>query len=136
MLFNEICKLKNILGGINDENGDLQETTSSVELLPSFLEGQTATIRKAYETAVTVKGLLPYIPCYCGCGESAGHQSNLNCFHHQLQFFQLLSSELTIESKQLHFSGSFIKTFTVPYDLSPQIHPDLQTSHRSNLMWV
>jgi hypothetical protein len=67
------------------ENGDLQETTSSVELLPSFLEGQSATIRKAYETAVTVKGLLPYIPCYCGCGASAGHQSNLNCFIREIK---------------------------------------------------
>lgn len=24
--------------------------------------------------------LLNSMPCYCGCGDSAGHQSNLNCF--------------------------------------------------------
>jgi hypothetical protein len=37
-------------------------------------------VQTAYKTAATVTDILPYIPCYCGCGESAGHKSNLNCF--------------------------------------------------------
>ena len=24
--------------------------------------------------------IIKWMPCYCGCGESAGHGSNLNCF--------------------------------------------------------
>lgn len=35
---------------------------------------------------MTLKGYTPYIhplkwvPCYCGCGETAGHRGNLHCF--------------------------------------------------------
>ncbi|WP_268760165.1 PCYCGC motif-containing (lipo)protein [Bacillus sp. FJAT-28004] len=61
-------------------SGDLQETTASLDILPTFLDGASDNLRIAYQTAATVTDVLPYIPCYCGCGESAGHQSNLNCF--------------------------------------------------------
>ncbi|NIK76744.1 hypothetical protein FHS15_001869 [Paenibacillus castaneae] len=61
-------------------SGDLQETTASLEILPTFLDGSSKTIRTAYQTAATITDVLPYIPCYCGCGESANHKSNLNCF--------------------------------------------------------
>lgn len=62
------------------ENGDLQETTASLKDLPSFLDDLPNQIQTAYQTAADVKDVLPWIPCYCGCGESAGHKSNLNCF--------------------------------------------------------
>ncbi|WP_028610767.1 PCYCGC motif-containing (lipo)protein [Paenibacillus harenae] len=61
-------------------NGDLQETTASIKVLPSFLKGAAPEVIAGYETAATATDILPYIPCYCGCGESAGHKSNLNCF--------------------------------------------------------
>lgn len=61
-------------------NGDMQETTASLEQLPSFLEPMSEQVRTAYQAAATVTDELQYIPCYCGCGESAGHESNLNCF--------------------------------------------------------
>ncbi|MFI2858410.1 PCYCGC motif-containing (lipo)protein [Paenibacillus sp. JSM ZJ436] len=61
-------------------NGDLQELTSSGEVLPSFLDGKSNDIRAVYSIAAQITDVLPYIPCYCGCGESAGHESNLNCF--------------------------------------------------------
>lgn len=61
-------------------NGDLQETTASLDQLPSFLEPLSEQVRTAYKTAATVTDQLQYIPCYCGCGESAGHENNLNCF--------------------------------------------------------
>ncbi|WP_078501517.1 PCYCGC motif-containing (lipo)protein [Paenibacillus selenitireducens] len=66
-------------------NGDLQEKTGSLSKLPSFLDQASETIRSAYVTASTVTDSLPYIPCYCGCGESAGHESNLNCFIDEIQ---------------------------------------------------
>lgn len=65
-------------------NGDLRETTSSLETLPSFLDGQQEVIRNAYLVASLSTEVLEWIPCYCGCGESAGHQSNKNCFIYEV----------------------------------------------------
>jgi outer membrane murein-binding lipoprotein Lpp len=61
-------------------NGDLQELTASVEQLPSFLNNLDPRIVEAYKIAAANRDLLKWIPCYCGCGESAGHQHNGNCF--------------------------------------------------------
>ncbi|WP_053376130.1 PCYCGC motif-containing (lipo)protein [Paenibacillus sp. FJAT-27812] len=78
---NETAEVHNAEHGQHQtESGDLQEKTASLSVLPSFLDGASATVQTAYKTAATVTDILPYIPCYCGCGESAGHKSNLNCF--------------------------------------------------------
>lgn len=61
-------------------NGDIQERTVSKTELPSFLDGQSEEIRKIYLLSAEYADVLEFIPCYCGCGESAGHKSNLNCF--------------------------------------------------------
>jgi hypothetical protein len=61
-------------------HGDLQEKTASADVLPSFLNSQREEIRLVYQLAGKATDILQWIPCYCGCGESAGHQSNLNCF--------------------------------------------------------
>lgn len=61
-------------------NGDIQEMTASAKDLPTFLNGKSDELRTIYALAAQVKDVLPWIPCYCGCGESAGHDSNLNCF--------------------------------------------------------
>ncbi|RAP76846.1 hypothetical protein DL346_10570 [Paenibacillus montanisoli] len=66
-------------------NGDLRETTASLEELPAFLDHASDHVKLAYAAAAGVSDVLPYIPCYCGCGDSAGHQSNLNCFIQQVQ---------------------------------------------------
>ena len=60
--------------------GDIQEETESAAVLPSFLDNQTDLIRAAYQIAGQAPEVLEWIPCYCGCGESAGHKSNMNCF--------------------------------------------------------
>ncbi|MFD1955281.1 PCYCGC motif-containing (lipo)protein [Paenibacillus thailandensis] len=60
--------------------GDIQETTASIEVLPTFLDGLHDNIGKVYAIAGQNAELLDWIPCYCGCGESAGHLSNKNCF--------------------------------------------------------
>jgi len=65
-------------------NGDLQETTDSVDELPSFLERQPEAVRIVYAAAGASADLLQWIPCYCGCGESAGHRSSLHCFVHRI----------------------------------------------------
>jgi len=63
-------------------NGDLREETVSVHELPSFLDGQSEGVRLVYQAAALSNDLLERIPCYCGCGKSAGHQSSLHCFVH------------------------------------------------------
>lgn len=37
-------------------------------------------VRDAYAFAVDHKAELRYIPCFCGCGETAGHRNNWDCF--------------------------------------------------------
>ena len=61
-------------------NGDIQERTQSQNELPAFLDGQTEEMRNIYLLSAQYADVLEFIPCYCGCGESAGHKSNLNCF--------------------------------------------------------
>jgi hypothetical protein len=37
-------------------------------------------VRDAYAFALDHKAELRYIPCFCGCGRSAGHKDNFDCF--------------------------------------------------------
>nr|WP_307439718.1 PCYCGC motif-containing (lipo)protein [Bacillus sp. V2I10] len=62
------------------DNGDIQEETRSADVLPSFLNDQPDEIKTLYTAAAKHEELLSYMPCYCGCGESAGHKDNGNCF--------------------------------------------------------
>ena len=61
-------------------NGDLQEVTESAAVLPKFLDDKPEDMRLVYQVAASASDVLAYMPCYCGCGESAGHGNNLNCF--------------------------------------------------------
>lgn len=62
------------------KNGDLQEITASANILPTFLDNQHEQMRLIYAGAGKATDLLKWIPCYCGCGDSAGHSSSVNCF--------------------------------------------------------
>jgi len=42
--------------------------------------GPPEQVRQAYIFAAQNPGVLEYVPCYCGCGESDGHISNVDCF--------------------------------------------------------
>ncbi|QMV45144.1 PCYCGC motif-containing (lipo)protein [Cohnella cholangitidis] len=66
-------------------NGDLREVTVSAQKLPSFLDTQQNAVQVAYQVAGTLGDTLQWIPCYCGCGDSAGHKSNLNCFINEIR---------------------------------------------------
>ncbi|GEL05761.1 PCYCGC domain-containing protein [Rummeliibacillus sp. G93] len=61
-------------------NGDLQEETASSDILPSFLDKQSEDLKLVYQAAGKATEVLKWMPCYCGCAESANHESNLNCF--------------------------------------------------------
>jgi len=40
----------------------------------------TAEVEDGYQFALAHPDVLRYLPCYCGCGLTAGHTSNLDCF--------------------------------------------------------
>ncbi|WP_051287095.1 PCYCGC motif-containing (lipo)protein [Paenibacillus taiwanensis] len=64
-------------------NGDLRQCTSSVNELPPFLDNGEEELRLVYKLAAENEHLLQWMPCYCGCGDSANHRSNLDCFVHE-----------------------------------------------------
>ncbi|MFD2990232.1 PCYCGC motif-containing (lipo)protein [Fictibacillus nanhaiensis] len=61
-------------------NGDIQELTASMDVLPGFLDKQPEEIAAIYAEVPKYKELLETMPCFCGCGESAGHKDNYDCF--------------------------------------------------------
>ncbi|UJF32064.1 PCYCGC domain-containing protein [Paenibacillus hexagrammi] len=61
-------------------HNDIQEKTASAYALPTFLNSQRDEIRLVYQLAGNATDIIKWIPCYCGCGESSRHKSNLNCF--------------------------------------------------------
>ena len=42
--------------------------------------GPADQMSQAYVFAARNPDVLEYVPCYCGCGMSDGHQSNVDCF--------------------------------------------------------
>ncbi|MCZ8534440.1 PCYCGC motif-containing (lipo)protein [Psychrobacillus psychrodurans] len=67
------------------ENGDLQETTESTDILPAFLDTQSEDMKLVYQAASKANDVLKWMPCYCGCGDSADHKNNFNCFVHEIK---------------------------------------------------
>jgi hypothetical protein len=66
----------------HEANGDIREETKSADDLPQFLKGKPEDMIAIYASVPKYKALLESIPCYCGCGESAGHRDNYDCFIH------------------------------------------------------
>lgn len=66
-------------------NGDLRETTASLNELPSFLDGREELLVQSYQIAAKYADVLEYIPCYCGCGDSVGHRDNKMCFINEIR---------------------------------------------------
>ncbi|QFT89293.1 hypothetical protein FIU87_11590 [Bacillus sp. THAF10] len=63
--------------------GDIREETASVEELPTFLTNKPDDMKVIYSAAAKHEELLSQIPCYCGCGTSAGHKNSYDCFVHE-----------------------------------------------------
>jgi hypothetical protein len=59
---------------------DQLEKTAGPDTLPAFLDEQDQSIQTIYRSVAKHSDLLKKMPCYCGCGESAGHTSNYDCF--------------------------------------------------------
>lgn len=64
----------------SSKSGDIREETTSVDVLPEFLNDKPEEMQNVYTAVAKNKELLENIPCYCGCGESVGHKNNYDCF--------------------------------------------------------
>ncbi|HZG72130.1 MAG TPA: PCYCGC motif-containing (lipo)protein [Chondromyces sp.] len=62
---------------------DIREETSGADQLPEFLKDKPEDMQIIYAAAAKHQELLENMPCYCGCGESANHKNNYDCFIHE-----------------------------------------------------
>jgi hypothetical protein len=50
------------------------------EPLPDYVLNTSDKIQETYIMATNYPEVISQVPCYCGCGVSDGHKSNLDCF--------------------------------------------------------
>lgn len=50
------------------------------DMWPMRYQQAPQAVRGAYAFAVDHRAELRYIPCFCGCGQTAGHRDNWDCF--------------------------------------------------------
>jgi Protein of unknown function with PCYCGC motif len=58
-----------------EPNGDLSKV-----VWPDFVTAGGPEVRRLYEFQVTHGELMRYMPCFCGCGQNAGHRNNRDCY--------------------------------------------------------
>jgi hypothetical protein len=58
-----------------EPNGDLSRV-----VWPDFVTAGGPEVRRLYEFQVTHGELMRYMPCFCGCGQNAGHRNNRDCY--------------------------------------------------------
>jgi nitrous oxide reductase len=58
-----------------EPDGDL-----SMVVWPDFVTESGPEVRRLYEYQVTNGELMRYMPCFCGCGQNAGHRNNRDCY--------------------------------------------------------
>jgi len=59
---------------------DIREETEGIDVLPAFLADKPEDMQTIYKASAAHRELLENIPCYCGCGETANHKNNYDCF--------------------------------------------------------
>ena len=47
---------------------------------PSFVTDADPEVKRLYEFQITHGELMRFMPCFCGCGQNAGHRSNRDCY--------------------------------------------------------
>lgn len=58
-----------------EPNGDLAKV-----VWPDYVTAAGPEVQRLYEFQVTHGELMRYMPCFCGCGQNAGHRSNRDCY--------------------------------------------------------
>jgi hypothetical protein len=59
----------------DEPNGDLAKVA-----WPSFVTDAGPEVKGLYEWQITHGELARYMPCFCGCGQTAGHMNNRDCY--------------------------------------------------------
>jgi hypothetical protein len=59
----------------DEPNGDLAKV-----VWPGFVTKAGPDVKQLYEFQVTHGELMRWMPCFCGCGQSSGHQNNRDCY--------------------------------------------------------
>ena len=59
----------------DEPNGDLSKV-----VWPTFVIEAGPEVKRLYEFQVTHGEVMRYMPCFCGCGQNAGHRSNRDCY--------------------------------------------------------
>ena len=59
----------------DEPNGDLSKV-----VWPAFVIDAGPEVKRLYEFQVTHGEVMRYMPCFCGCGQNAGHRSNRDCY--------------------------------------------------------
>jgi hypothetical protein len=58
-----------------EPDGDLSKV-----VWPAFVTSAGPEVQRLYEFQVTNGQLMRYMPCFCGCGQNAGHRNNRDCY--------------------------------------------------------
>jgi hypothetical protein len=58
-----------------EPDGDLSKV-----IWPAFVTAAGPEVQRLYEFQVTNGEVMRYMPCFCGCGQSAGHRNNRDCY--------------------------------------------------------
>lgn len=59
----------------DEPNGDLSKVD-----WPAFVTDGGADIKALYEFQITHGEIMRFMPCFCGCGQDAGHHNNRDCY--------------------------------------------------------
>ncbi|CAM3803935.1 Lipoprotein [Mesobacillus zeae] len=52
--------------------------------LPDYVLNASPIVQETYMLAAQYPEVVSSVPCYCGCNEQDGHESNLDCFIDQM----------------------------------------------------
>jgi hypothetical protein len=63
-----------------EPNGDLAKV-----VWPEYVTEAGPEVKRLYEFQITHGELMRYMPCFCGCGRTAGHRSNRDCYVRQVK---------------------------------------------------
>jgi Protein of unknown function with PCYCGC motif len=59
----------------DEPNGDLSKV-----VWPDFVTDAGPEVKRLYEFQITNGEVMRYMPCFCGCGQNAGHRNNRDCY--------------------------------------------------------
>src|SRR2546429_4521446 len=63
----------------DEPNGDLAKV-----VWPDFVTDAGPEVKRLYEFQITNGEVMRYMPCFCGCGQNAGHRNNRDCYVKQV----------------------------------------------------